>query len=394
MADSWGTYGKVTFYLVVIGALASIGLYLYFTAYVLVYSWASFPQALKELYLPFLSITKNILASIAISISVLVVFSFLLFIGFGPLGRMSPPAEKYSYSVYLVALTSIMFIVSLITSMLYSPPESSATIVLNFEQQISVATLTFILQIVPITLLSLFFAVKDRKGMRNVLSGNARFSGTSFAAILAVSTAFDLVMLYLIMFLYPGGLSTYDIAIEYVQTFFIFGLSNVIYLKFGFWKAYLGNFLFSSIAVMDYAAANNYALSLVLTIFIFAWILIGFVAISTITTSRYVRRREKEIKERIERAEALTGSEERAAPADQTVVHTNEMVAGKTALWVRGGCPSCGNPTFHTDSSATLTCLKCGREITAEEKHPHNIMISNGKIIVAMRNENNDDLYS
>lgn len=395
MAESWGIYGKIAFVLVLIGVAISLGTYLYYTSYIIIYSWESLPSGIREIYVPFLTLTRNLLALISVAISVIVVFSLLLFLGRGPFSRISTSGEREHYSLYFVLFVTAMIIVSEISSFFYTQIPSYEGIVLNFQEQIDIITLSFMLQVVPITVMTVAFGARE-KSVRNYLLGNARFKGVNYRIMLAVTFIYDAGMLYYL----TNGISNYDDLIGYIEFFLMFIMSNIIYMKFGFWRAYLANFTFASIIVISNAIAYSYALSLGLSFLILVWVLAGFLVISNVAFASLARKRAENMRAVRDREHVLDEEIRNRVSQERSLREVPLQIPGQRVpqevnLWVRGGCPSCGNPTFKADTHATLTCLKCGREVTADEEHPQNIMVVNGRIVVAMQRESsNDDLYS
>lgn len=383
MDRSWGTYGKVAIFLFVVGIAASLATYLYYTSYIILYSWNSLPSGIKEVPIPFFEPTKNLLALISVAISVLVVFSVLIYIGRAPFSKVPSQKEQENYSVYATVFIAAMILVSLISSTLFPSNITYESIVLNFSEQIGVVTLTFVLQVVPISIFSVFMAYRSKLGIKDVLLGGKRLGQREAGIVFGASFVFDAIMLYVV-----NGFSSY------AEWIILFAASNVLYLRFGFWRAYLANFIFSSLLVISYAVLFNSVLSITFELFIFVWVLIGFLILTSVGMSSYVRRREEEIRNRkIEEEKAPAPVEHTTGTQIPTPIPEGRM-SGKMKLWVQGGCPSCGNLTFNADRQATLTCLKCGREVGINETHPHNITIRNGRLIVTMKRDSNEDLYS
>ncbi len=385
MERPWGIYGKAAMGLLFIGIAISLVTYLYYTSYVIIYSWESLPAGIKELPIPFFTPTRNLLALISVAISVLVVFSVLVFLGRGAFSRISPSKERESYSVYAAVFIAMMILISLISSGLFPSNVTYESIVLNFSEQIGVITLTFLLQFVPITIFTAAIASRSKSSAKDLLLGHSRLAGRNASIVFILALISDAAILYAV-----NGFSSYP------EWLILFAASNIIYLKFGLWRAYLANFLYSSMLVISYAVMHSYALSIAFEILIFAWMLIGFLILTNAGMASYARRREEEIKSRLmaeEKPPEAPGPEP-GVQEGVTVEIPDRRVRGKMKLWVRGGCPSCGNPTFSSDKNATLSCLKCGREIGTDEVHPHNLEIRNGRIIVAMRKDSNEDLYS
>lgn len=386
-----GRDGKVATFLLVTGIVISLITYLYYTSYIILYSWQSLPAGIREIPIPFFTPTKNLLALISVAVSVLIVFSILVYSGRGPFSRMSSSSDREQYSIYAATFIASMLVVSIITSALFPTSGNYASIVLNFTEHIGVVTLTFILQVVPITIFSVIFAGRSKQNARDILTGNARLDGDAARFVFVASLIFDSIVLYLV-----NGLSGYG------EWLFLFTVSNVLYLKFGLWRTYLANFLFTSMLVISYVVLFSFILSVVFQIFIFVWALAGLFILTNRALAYYAIKKEEEIKSnlnlqhtaesppsQVQESRAENVQEHKIEVPDQNIVGQ-----GKQKLWVKGGCPSCGNPTFNSDKNAILTCQKCGREIGIDEEHPHNIEIRNGRIIVSMQSDDNEDLYS
>lgn len=390
MPDLRLIYGRISVVLLSIAAAISIGTYLYFTSNVIFHSWEALPAGIKDIYVPFISLTKNILASIAAAIAVLIVIALLLYSRVGSLGKLTSVEERRNYSEYVAAFIALMILMSFISVPFVSPPGSLPNIVLNFEEQISILTLTFILQFIPITVLSLIFGMRMKMKPRDILMGNKRFSGEMFQAIWGIAFVFDAVTLYFL----NGSMAGISGFVDYIQTLLLIIVSNVIYLKFGFWRAYLGNFVFVSMSVISYVVLSSPTLSIIFSVFLLLYVFVGFTLAATIGTRYYVERRMKELRARQE-AERHVGEQETGQHVTAAQHLTSDQILlQRVKLWLHGGCPSCGNATFTVDSTTKLTCLKCGREVTSDESHPHNITISRGRIVVAMQQDRNEDLYS
>lgn len=383
MDSPWGVYGKIAIGLIVTGIIISLSSYLYYTSYIFVYSWGSLPAGINEV-IPFFTPTKNLLALIAVAILVVVVFSVLIYTGGGPFSRMASNSDREKYSVYATVFIAGMIMVSLIFSALVPSTATYESIVLNFQEQIGVISLTFVLQIVPITIFSTIFASRSDAGIRDVLMGAKRLDGREAGIVFVLTLAFDAVFLYFLVNTLSG----------YLDWLILFVASNVLYIKFGFWRAYLANFIYTALLVASYALLYSYTLSIAFEILIFAWIFIGLMILTSAGTASYVRKRQEEFANRQINEEHLQEQPQHSTSQEIPVPLPESRISGKMKLWVRGGCPSCGNPGFSADRNATLTCLKCGREIGTDEIHPHNIEIKNGRIFVSMQRDSNEDLYS
>lgn len=383
MEESWGLYGKIAIVLIVTGTVISLASYVYYTAYVILYSLGSLPPGITEV-IPFFTPTKNLLALIAVAILVVVVFSILIYAKRGPFSRISSANDTERYSIYAVVYISAMIMVSLIFSSFVTSTANYNSIVLNFQEQIGVITLTFVLQIVPITVFSAILSSRSSAGIRAILMGEKRLASREAGIVFAVTLAFDAVLLYFFV----------DTISGYADWLILFAASNVLYIKFGFWRAYLANFIYTALLVISYALLYSYSLSIAFEILIFVWIFIGLMMLTSAGTASYARKRQEELANRQFEEKPQLSAVQSSTSQEVAVPLPESRISSKMKLWVKGGCPSCGNPGFSADRNATLTCLKCGREIGTDEIHPHNIEIKNGRVFVTMQRDSNEDLYS
>lgn len=145
--------------------------------------------------------------------------------------------------------------------------------------------------------------------------------------------------------------------LDYISDFVSFFVLNVIFLRFGFFKAFLTNFTIALTNVTASLVSPNPALSTMLPVFLF---FLGFLGIySLVQVSMSVPREE---------------------PADEEKRRGNAAEIRRKIPtiepFIRSRCPNCGNAMYHIIlPGLTLKCSKCDLELERDATGENNIKI-------------------
>lgn len=146
----------------------------------------------------------------------------------------------------------------------------------------------------------------------------------------------------------------------YVSNFVSFTLLNIIFLRFGFLKAFLTNFSLSMTNVTATLIAGNLTLSAMLPLFLF---FLGFLGVYSLLQVSVPSQKEGSREEMEEKPPKVEASKR---PQIEPFIYSR--------------CPQCGNAVFHViPSDMSLKCEKCEHVLQSDAKGPRNISIEIGK---------------
>lgn len=208
---------------------------------------------------------------------------------------------------------------------------------------------TFLFELIPMSIISVALTA---------FRGKSAVKSLFFYEFGIVETIVVSVMISLVATLIVGGTP-----VEYISDYLSFFLLNVIFLRFGFLKAFLTNFTVSMVNVVATVLSTNPALSaIVLPVLLFY---LGFLGIYSLVQIG-IRAPDKLQAELQNMPRERPERQQKSPPVDP---------------FVRSRCPECGNAVFHVISaSMALKCSKCGRELEKDAMGPENIKIEYGRV--------------
>ncbi len=203
---------------------------------------------------------------------------------------------------------------------------------------------TVIFVFVPVLVVLAITAIIRRESLSKYL----RFYDGNWTQVLIISLGISLFSTIFI----SGSI------LGYVSNFVSFTVLNIIFLRFGFLKAFITNFSLSMVNVTASLTAGNLALSATLPLFLF---FLGFLGVYSLLQVSVVKQKSQE--------EVQTESP-RAPPVNRLQIEP----------FIYSRCPQCGNTVFHViPSDMSLKCEKCDHELLRDAIGPRNITIEMGR---------------
>lgn len=264
--------------------------------------------------------------------------------------KNSPEFFRY-LSIFVLVQLVLSVIISVFFPQLGTSPIFNEDIgVQNFLIPVISTFQAIILELLPITvILSIYFVASKKFNLKSLLNPDI-YASNVWIPIVIIATTFAAIV-----YSYDFGESV----IAYV-TFFVL---NIIYLKFGFLKAFLANFTISAFNMIAGASISVPFLTTIITIFLFVWAFFGMYSIIEIA-GEVGRKRA---------SERAAEKETRPSPEPQYVKVDPNL------LWIRSSCPNCGNASFHIKENMKLVCDKCEHEIDKDAEGEYNIRIEYGR---------------
>jgi ribosomal protein S27AE len=130
---------------------------------------------------------------------------------------------------------------------------------------------------------------------------------------------------------------------EFVSALLTFFILNIIYLKSGFFRAFLVNFIISFISIFSELLSSTPVFDDIFTAFLLVTAFIGVMSIS----------------ELIPAPKLIQNTDPEQAREDRAREYAMRNRVPGNMLWIRSACPSCGNVTFHVKENGDLECTKC-----------------------------------
>lgn len=249
------------------------------------------------------------------------------------------------FAVYiLVQLILSEFIQYFVPSFGQGFPFNESAGVQNFVFSFLSLEQTVIYQLIPIAVIAVVVS-----GFRNRFSVRSFFFyNFSTAEVLIIS-----IFVSLGTTLITGGTGY-----EYISDYFTFFVLNIIFLRFGFLKAFMTSFVVS----MTNVTATLFNGSVVPTQLLLGYLFfLGFLGIYSLVQMGMRAPRE--------------------LPVQEKVVDPKPRKIQTMEPFIKSRCPDCGNTLFHIVSSGMLLrCTKCGRELDKDATGPENIKIELGKV--------------
>jgi len=284
----------------------------------------------------------NIINNQLVTLSVIAVSFVFIIISVGSL--FSPVSGKYpsfgrSGNKLFFRLFSIAILVQLVIS-LFSvdlPGASASDLFLKqplyfqwFVTDGSVLFQALFFQLLPISvMIIIILAARKSLNWNSFISMKIGSYGTK-AAVVIVATVIPSII-------FSGNIY------EFVSALLTFFILNIIYLKSGFFRSFLVNFMISFISLFSEFLSSRPLFDDIFTAFLLVTAFIGVASLSyLIPQPKLVQDRDTE-QAREERMQEY--SRKNRVPEDK--------------LWIRSACPSCGNVTFHVKENHELECTQC-----------------------------------
>ena len=169
--------------------------------------------------------------------------------------------------------------------------------------------------------------------------------------IIIIAAAVDLIIGYFLPFLGPDSIS-------FLLSVLVL---NYICLKAGFLRSLLVNCTSTLLSVASFLVLSNAILSILITVFILIWALVGFAWVISIML------KPKPVQDINQKREEM---------ARRYVEQTDY-----SKLWVRSTCPVCGESRFVLQPDMSLKCEKCGNIIDKDQEGKLNIIIQNRRVL-------------
>jgi hypothetical protein len=284
----------------------------------------------------------NIAKDPVITVSVISAFFIFIIVSTGSL--FAPASGKYpsfgrSGNTVFFRLFSIAILVQLIISLfsVYLPGSAASDLFLEkplyyqwFVMSGSVLFQSVFFQLIPISvMIALILITRKSLTWANFINMKIGSYGAK-AAVVVVATVIPSVI-------FSGNLY------EFVSALLTFFILNIIYLKSGFFRAFLVNFIISFISIFSELLAPTPIFDDIFTALLLVTAFIGVMSISELMPApRLIQNTDPE-QEREKRA--MEYAMQNRVPGDM--------------LWIRSACPSCGNVTFHVKENGDLECTKC-----------------------------------
>ncbi len=223
-------------------------------------------------------------------------------------------------------------------------PDSSAIIVYGYTAII----FSVLMQLIPIAVivfLARHLQVSGSISKDPVIKRRREFE------IITIAAAIDLIIGYFLPFLGPDSIS-------FLLSVLVL---NYICLKNGFLRSLLVNFTATLLSVASFLVLSNGILSLLVTVFVLIWALVGFAWVMSIL---------------MKPRPARDINEKREEMARRYVEQTDY-----SKLWVRSTCPVCGESRFILQPDMSLKCEKCGNLIDKDQEGKLNIIVQNRRVM-------------
>ena len=293
-----------------------------------------------------------------ITVSVILIFFIFIIVSMGSL--FTPSSGKYpsfgrSGNMVFFKLFSIAILAQLIISLfsLYLPGSAASSAFLKkplyyqwFVMGGSVLFQAVFFQLIPISsMIALILITRKNLTWSNFIKMRVGNYGTK-AAVVIVATVIPSVI-------FSGN------PYEFVSALLTFFILNIIYLKSGFFRAFLANFIISFISIFSELLASRPIFDDAFTALLLVTAFIGVMSISELIPAPKLIQDTDPEKEREKRA--MEYAMQNRVPGNM--------------LWIRSACPSCGNVTFHVKETGDLECTSCHEILDREAVGDFNVHV-------------------
>lgn len=245
----------------------------------------------------------------------------------------------------------IYILIQLILTEIFAILDPTFTNQFPFHETLSVQNFVFsfltleesvIYMLVPLTVVIVLSALLQKKSVMVSL----RFYNGSSAETVLIATA-------------VAGLTTFFLSgstMDYVSNFASFFILNIIFLRFGFLKAFITNFAVAMTNVSATLISGSDVLSTLLPLFLF---FLGFLGVyHLVQVSVGSQKEEQRIEEKLKKAQL------------------NLLPKPLIEPFIHSRCPVCGNSMYHVNSKdMSLKCEKCEYELAEDATGEKNITI-------------------
>ncbi|MGC8609591.1 MAG: hypothetical protein ACP5UV_06970 [Thermoplasmata archaeon] len=291
-----------------------------------------------------------------------IVFIFLSIFSIIPVKKTVSPSFNSElqpkYFRYLAIFIFVQLMLSFLMTSIY--PSFGVSIVDSYPLQVQdfyyiVSSFfeTVIFQFIPLTLMILLYGIVLKKPfIKNFLNFNE--IPTNFVAAFSIIGATAVSIFYA----YTGENVYYVVSI-YVSMV----ISNIIYLKFGFFRALLSTFILNMTSFYGFILSKIQILSLIFLIVLFIWSTIGIF---------YMFNESGERRKNIEKTAENENRNENPQKHEQTY---RSPLLSADSLWIRSTCPECGGIIFHVKDNMYLECDHCHHILSPDDTGPFNVKI-------------------
>ena len=284
----------------------------------------------------------NFVRESGITISIISIFFIFVVISTGSM--FSPVSGKYpsfgrSGNIVFFRLFSIAILVQLIISLfsVYLPGSAASNLFLKkplyyqwFVMGGSVIFQSLFFQLIPIcAMVAIILLARKNFSWTNFINMKIGSYGTKAAVVIAATVIPSVI--------FSGSIY------EFVSALLTFLILNIIYLKSGFFRAFLVNFIISFISIFSELLSSMPIFDDIFTGFLLVTAFIGVMSISELIPDPKL----------IQNTDPEQAREDRAREDA-----LRNRVPGHM-LWIRSACPSCGNVTFHVKENSDLECTNC-----------------------------------
>ena len=259
-------------------------------------------------------------------------------------GDISAFSLYFAFFMFLGLMVSTLESLAGIAPTSLGLPDSSAIIVYGYTAII----FSVLMQLVPIAVI--VFLAKHLEASGSISKDPVIKRRREFE-IITISAAIDLIIGYFLPFLGPDSIS-------FLLSVLVL---NYICLKAGFLRSLLVNFTATLLSVASFLVLSNGILSLLVTVFVLIWALVGFAWVMSIL---------------LKPRPAQDINEKREEMAKRYVEQTDY-----SKLWVRSTCPVCGESRFLLQPDMSLKCEKCGNIIDKDQEGKLNIIVQNRRVM-------------
>lgn len=245
----------------------------------------------------------------------------------------------------------IYILVQLILTEVYSYALPNLSTIFPFQEALGVQNFYFLFLTLDQSVLFVFVPVTAILAVVGLMRGESlsrhlRFYGGSWSQVLLISLAVSLVSTFFIS----------ATPLEFISNFTSLAVLNIIFLRYGFLKAFLTGFSVSMTNVTASVIGGNLALSIILPLFLFFLGFLGVYALVQFSVS------------------APKGEESNEELEEQKQIEVKKRP--QIAPFIYSRCPQCGNTVYHVlPSDMSLKCEKCDYIMPSDAIGPKNISI-------------------
>lgn len=201
-------------------------------------------------------------------------------------------------------------------------------------------------QLIPISaMIAMILAVRRNLNWKSFISMNIGSYGTK-VLVIVIATVVPSVI-------FSGNLY------EFVSALLTFFILNIIYLKSGFFRAFLVNFIISFVSIFSEFLSSTPVYDGIFTAFLLVTAFIGVISISQLLPAPKLLQNPDTDQTREERIQEF--AKKNRVPGDM--------------LWIRSACPSCGNVTFHVKDHQELECTQCHETLEPDAVGDFNVHV-------------------